>query len=81
MQNLKYDPNELIYEIDMNSQTCGCENRFLAKEEMEWGRAGMGVPDQQMQTIMHTVDKQQGPTVQHRELYSVFCDKSQWKRI
>ena len=27
------------------------------------------------------MDKQQGPTVQHRELHSIFCNKPQWKRI
>ena len=41
-----------------------------------WGRDGLGVFDQQMQTIKYRMDKQPGPTVQHRELYLVFCDKS-----
>ena len=27
------------------------------------------------------MDKQQGPTVEHSELYSIFCDKPQWKRM
>ena len=31
-------------------------------------RDGLGVWDQQMQTIIYRMDKQQGPTVQHREL-------------
>ena len=39
-------------------QTCGCR----------WGeglkRDGLGVWDQQMQTIIYRMDKQQGPTVQ-----------------
>ena len=26
-------------------------------------------------------DKQQGPIVQYRELYSITCDKTSWKRI
>ena len=34
-----------------------------------------------MQTITYKMDGQQGPTVQHRELYSISCDKPQWKRI
>ena len=34
-----------------------------------------------MQTIVYRMDKQQGPTVEHRELYSTTCDKPQWKRI
>ena len=35
----------------------------------------------QMQNILDRMDKQQGPTVQHRELYSVFYDKPEWKRV
>ena len=33
-----------------------------------WGRDGLGVWEQQMQTIIYRLDKQ-GPTVQDRELY------------
>ena len=29
----------------------------------------------QMQAIVYGMDKQQGPTVQHREFYSIACDK------
>ena len=35
----------------------------------------LGVWDQQMQTGVYRMDKQQSPTVQHRELYSITCDK------
>ena len=56
-------------------QTCGCQGGE------GWGREGLGVWDQQMQTVIYRMDKQQGPTVQHRELYSMSCDKPQWKRI
>ena len=34
-----------------------------------------------MQTIMYRMDKQQGPTVEHKGLYSLSCDKPSWKRI
>ena len=40
-----------------------------------------GVQDQQMQTIMPRMDKQQGPTVKHRELYSISNNRPSWKRI
>ena len=33
-----------------------------------------------MQTITYRMDKQ-GPTVQHRALYSISCNKPGWKRI
>ena len=55
MWNLKYDPNKLIYET---------ENRLVvAKRE----RGGVGVWGQQMQTIIHRMEKQQRPTVYNRE--------------
>ena len=48
---------------------------MVAKGEGGGGRAGVGVWDEQMQTIIYRVDKQQGPTVEHRELYSISWDK------
>ena len=35
----------------------------------------LGFWDQQMQTITYRMNKQQGPTLQHRELCSISCDK------
>ena len=34
-----------------------------------------------MQSIVYMMDKQQSSIVKLRELYSMSCDKSQWKRI
>ena len=51
------------------------ENRLWLPRGRGWERDGLGVWDQQMQTIMYRMDKQQGPTVEHRELYSISCDK------
>ena len=39
-----------------------------------------GVWDQQTQTTTYKIDKQQGPTVQHRELYSIFCNNLNGKK-
>ena len=39
----------------------------------------MGVLDLQMQTGIYRMDKQQSPTVEHRRLYSVVCDKHNGK--
>ena len=50
-------------------QTCGCQEGGSGGEE------GLGVQDQQMQTIICRMDKQQGPTLQHREQYSISYDK------
>ena len=57
-------------------QTCGCQG---GKEGLESG--GLGVQDQQMQSIVYMMDKQQSSTVKLRELYSMSCDQSQGKRI
>ena len=50
-------------------QTQRC--RVVAKEDGEYGRDGLGAWDQHMQT---RIDKQQGPTIYNRKLYSVSCD-------
>ena len=50
----------------------------VAKGEVRWGKEGLGTWDQQMQTSIYGMDKQQGPTVQHREI-SISCDKPEWK--
>ena len=72
MWNLKYDTNELIYKTETDSWTQKT-NLWLPKGK---GGAGeLGVWDQQMQTITYRMDKQQGPTVEHRELYPISCDK------
>ena len=51
-------------------QTGGCQGG----EELE--RVGLGVWDQQMETGVYRMDKQQDPTVQPRELYSISCDET-----
>ena len=50
-------------------QTCGCQGRGEVGD-------GMGAWDQQMQTTIYSMDKQQGPIVEHMDLYSISCDKS-----
>ena len=30
---------------------------------------------------IYEIDKQQGPTTEHRELYSISYNKPQWKRM
>ena len=61
-------------------QTCACQGWGV---EGVWaqGREGLGVWDQQMQTIIYRIDKQQGSTVQHRELYSIFCNTDLENRL
>ena len=52
---------------------------MVAKGEGEWGRDVLGVWNWQMQTIVYRMDKQQGPIVWYRELYSISCDKPNGK--
>ena len=74
MWNPKYDTNELNYETE--NRLTDIENRLMIRRGVGVERDGLGVWDQPMQTIIYRIDKQQGPTVQHRELYSMSCDKS-----
>ena len=68
MQNLEYNTNELIYKTETDSQTQKT-NLWLP------GERGEGVWDYNIQTTAYKIDKQQGPTVQLRELYSISCNK------
>ena len=43
-------------------------------KEGEGGRDKLGVWDEQIHTTAYKIDNQQGPTVQHRELYSIPCN-------
>ena len=60
MWNLKCDPDELIYETDSQTQKTDWS---LPKGRKGRGGEGLGVWDQQTQTIVHRMDKEQGPTV------------------
>ena len=63
MWNLKYDTNEPIYKTEKLSDI---ENRLV----VAGGRRGW---------IGRLLDKQQGATIQHRELYSISCDNHDGK--
>ena len=42
---------------------------------LQRGREVSGVWDQQIRIIIYRMDKQQGPNVQHREVYPLSCGK------
>ena len=65
MQNLKYDTNEPIYKTETDPQTQRTDLQLPRR------RGGLGVWDQQMQSIIYRMDEEEGPTVQHREIYSI----------
>ena len=71
---LKNDTNELICNTETLTDT---ENKFmLIKGEREWTMAKLTVWDQQIQTTVYKADRQQGSTIQFRELYSVSQNKT-----
>ena len=76
MWNLKYDTNEPTY---LRKRKRLIENRLWFPKSGEKGQAG--VWDEQMQTIIYKMDKQESPTIQHRELYPISNNKPSWKRI
>ena len=74
MQNLKYDTNELIDKTETDSQDTDKE-LTVTKGKKAWGRHKLGVWDQQIQNTMYKTDKQQGATVQYREVYLISYNK------
>ena len=77
MWNLKKktDTNKIIYKIKTDSQTLKT-NLGLPKGTGWGGEEWTGVWDWHMNIVVYGMTGQQGPAIQHRELYSVFCDKS-----
>ena len=75
MWDLKYDTNELIYKTETDSQTQKT-NLWLQKEKGGRGQINQefGLTDTNYYTV-YKIDKQEGPTVQHRELYSISYNK------
>ena len=69
----KNDTNELIYKTEIDSQTQRTNLR-LPKGKQRHKRDKLGVWDQQIQTTIYKIDKQQGPSIQHRELSSMSCN-------
>ena len=47
------------------------ENKLMITKGGRGRRDKLGVWDEQIHTTIYKIDKQQGPTVWHRELYSV----------
>ena len=56
-------------------QTRGCQGGG----EREWD--GPGVWGEKMQTMTFRMNKQWGPTIQHRELYPISWERLWWKII
>ena len=59
------------------------EDRRVVTKRGTWvvGRDKSADWDERTHTTVRGIDNQQGPTVEHREPYSVFCDKLHEERI
>ena len=67
-----------MYKTKIDSQA---QKTNLWSPNRKWERDQLGIWDEQIHTTVYKIDKQQGPTGQLRELYSVSCDDMSWKRI
>ena len=48
---------------------------MVTKSEVLWGGGGLGIGNGKCTLLyMEWMDDEQGPAVQHREIYSMFCD-------
>ena len=72
--------NELIYGTETDSQIQRT-NFWLPEGEDGGGDIDLGVWDRHTHTSIFYVDNPQGPTIQHRELCSTFCNYLNGKRI
>ena len=74
MLNLKYGANDTIHKTETDhrhgGQTCGCQGGERRKQD------GQGVEGWQMQITTFGMNKQWGPSVQHRELCPDFWDRT-----
>ena len=78
VESKKNDTNELVYKTEIDSQTQKTNLRLpngkgVGDKSGTWGK--------HTNTTIYNIDKQQGPTVQHRELYSIFWEYLYQKRI
>ena len=70
MWSLKNNTNECT----LRNKLTDIENELMAtKGERE--RDKLGEWNEEIQTTIHKIDKQQGFTIKHRELYSISCNK------
>ena len=55
-------------------QTHRFKKQYMVTKGESSGRDKLGVWDEQIHTTVYKIDEQQGPTVYHRELYSISCN-------
>ena len=69
------------FNLQNRNRLTDLENKFMVTE----GKSrGGGINEEvgiNICILLHMVDNQQGSTVQHKELYSIFCNNLYGKRI
>ena len=79
----KDDANELIYKTE--TLTDLREWTYVYQRRTGGGRDKLGVRDSHMPATTYEIDNQQGSTVEHKKLYSLFSNKLYgeiiWKRM
>ena len=66
------DTNELIYKTEAYLQISKTNAWLPNRKRRQEDKSGTSV--EYTHTTIYKKDNQQGPTVQHRELYPIFCD-------
>ena len=57
------------------------QNKLMVAGGRIWGRYGLGVWDGYVHTVIFKTNNQQGPTVSHMELCSMFCGSLDGSRV
>ena len=79
MWNLKYDDtNGLVYKTERDSQT---EIKFIVIKRERQGTDELRIQDQKIKTTTYKTDKQQGPAVQHKDVYLISFNNLSFKSI
>ena len=77
--NFFNDTNERIYNTETDSSILKPNYGFQRRNMVE--RDKLGVWDYHTQTTVYKIDNQQGPTVEHREIYLRACNNIYGERI
>ena len=73
MWNQKKSKNELIYKTETDPQTQ--KTSSWLPEGKGRGRDKLGIWNQQIQSTIYKINRQEGSTIHHRELYSISYNK------
>ena len=70
-----------LFTKQKQTQTHRLQKQTYGYQRLTKGKEKLGVWDWHIHTTIFKTDNQQGPTIQHRELCSLFCNNLNGKRI